>query len=475
MTTWRLPLIGGLVVLVSAGSAAAQQANDPGPLPRPVQAEAQAAAADEDLLGEEALDALVAPIALYPDALLAQIFVAATYPIDIIKADRFIDANAALSDKERNTKAEAEDWDPSIAALVGGFPTVVQKMADEIDWTEQLGDAMLAQTDGVLDAVQRQRSRAVATGYLTSNEAQVVDTEGDAIAIEPADPNVVYVPTYDSSTVYTTPATAAPVVYDSGMSTSSILTTGAIAFGSALLINEIFDDNDDYDYWHGPNHVDWDNGDFYPRRGGNNDINGDVNIDVDRNRVRVGNGDRNAIDRTGAWDPSPAQKADARERIASRDPGSDRAAVSNARLKASDNGARGQLEAANQRRAASGKPAVASSALKPGEGGAARSSAAASRGASSIDRSQLSSGSKARASAAKPRTKSHPTNISRPKSTAAPPRASSSQKSSAFKKSQSGSKARASSSRGSSSAGRGGGGRGGGGGGGGRGGGGRGR
>ena len=249
---YRRWLIASALVAPIAGWAPALP-QDVAPMPRPTEETAAGLAAEDaaavatenadDLLGEQELDDLVAPIALYPDALLAQIFVAATYPLDVMKADRFIDDNKDLSDKERNAKAETEDWDPSLAALVGGFPTVVQKMADEIDWTEELGDAMLAQTDDVLDAVQRQRSRAVATGYLTSNEAQVVETEGDTIAIAPTDPGVVYVPSYDATAAYTTAPTAATVVTEPGFSTGNVLATGAIAFGSALLIDEIFDDD----------------------------------------------------------------------------------------------------------------------------------------------------------------------------------------------------------------------------------------
>ncbi len=249
------------------------------------------------LLAEEELDTLVAPVALYPDSLLTQVLVASTFPLDIIKADRFITAETDLSDKDRAAKAEEQDWDPSVQVLAGGFPTVVQKMATEIDWTEQLGDAMLAQTDDVLDAVQRQRARAAAVGNLETNEAQVVEQTEDSISIAPAEPDVVYVPQYDATTAYTMPFTA-PAVVDTGISTSDVLTTGAIAFGSALLVNEIFDDDDDWDdYWDdGPN-IDWDEGDFNARPGIN--VDGDVNIDrernVDRDRTTVDGGDRDRV------------------------------------------------------------------------------------------------------------------------------------------------------------------------------------
>ena len=148
-------------------------------------------------------------MALYPDSLLTQVLVAATYPLDLVKADRFIADNADLADNDRADQAEQQDWDPSVQVLAGGFPTVVQQMASELDWTEELGDAMLAQTDDVLDAVQRQRARAVAVGNLTTNDAQVVEEADDTISIAPAEPEVVYVPQYDATTAYTTPYTPA--------------------------------------------------------------------------------------------------------------------------------------------------------------------------------------------------------------------------------------------------------------------------
>ena len=222
----RYRVLAGAVTLALAaaiGSPASRAQDADGPLPRPtaegetpaavVTEETAAAAEDADLLlGEAELDELVAPIALYPDSLLTQVLVASTYPLDIVKADRFITANADLSDKDRAAKAEGEDWDPSVQVLAGAFPTVVQKMAADLDWTQDLGDAMLAQSDGVLDAVQRQRARAAAVGNLETNEAQVVEeTDGD-ISIAPAQPDVVYVPQYDATTAYTTPYTQPAVI-----------------------------------------------------------------------------------------------------------------------------------------------------------------------------------------------------------------------------------------------------------------------
>ena len=119
------------------------------------------------ILTEDELDDLVAPIALYPDALLAQIFVASTYPLDVVKAARWTDQNKEMPEADRADAADAQGWDPSVAVLAAGFPQVVGRMADDLDQTELLGDALLTQSDDVLAAVQRQRARADAMGNLT--------------------------------------------------------------------------------------------------------------------------------------------------------------------------------------------------------------------------------------------------------------------------------------------------------------------
>jgi hypothetical protein len=249
---------------------------------------------DDDVLSEDDLDLLVAPVALYPDSLLTQVLVASTYPLDVMKADRFISDNEEMPPADRADAVQEEDWDPSVQSLAGGFPTVINLLASDIDQTQQLGDAMLAQTDDILDAVQRQRARAIAVGSLQSNEAQTVEVEEEAISIAPADPEIIYVPTYDSTAAYSTRSAAETVgtttetVYttDAGYSAGNMLATGAIAFGSALLLNEIFDDDDDYYYdryyGRGSSHMDWDDGNIYPDRKVN--VEGHVNIYNEKNK-----------------------------------------------------------------------------------------------------------------------------------------------------------------------------------------------
>lgn len=231
-------------------------------------------AAEDDFLSAEELDELVAPVALYPDALLAQVLVAATYPLQVVQADRLREASEGLPEEELAAKLEGEDWDPSVLVLLSGFPTVLERMADELDWTKELGDAMLNQDDEVLEAVQRKRAEAKAVGNLATNEAQVVDETDGEIAIEPADPEVVYVPTYDPQTVYTTAPTQAPYVAPrstAGDLVANPVVAGAVAFGAALLVQELFGDDDDDnhdgwdDYWRGPRPIDWNDRDVYAR------------------------------------------------------------------------------------------------------------------------------------------------------------------------------------------------------------------
>ncbi len=150
----------------------------------------------------EQLDQMLAPIALYPDALLAQILMAATYPLEVVKADRWLQdpAHANLQGDRLAAAIEAEAWDPSVKSLVP-FPRILRMMDGELDWTEQLGNAVTAQQGDVMDAIQRLRHQSVAAGTLWSNTEQRVTTERQGIVIEPANPELIYPPVY-SPAVY---------------------------------------------------------------------------------------------------------------------------------------------------------------------------------------------------------------------------------------------------------------------------------
>ena len=178
---------------VTESPAAAPEAEAPAPHP---------AAETSSLFKAEQLDQLLAPIALYPDALLAQILMAATYPLEIVKADRWLQdpAHANLQGDQLAAAIEAEAWDPSVKSLVP-FPRILRMMDGALDWTEELGNAVMAQQGDVMDSIQRLRHQAAAAGTLWSNAEQQVTTERQGIVIEPANPELIYPPVY-SPAVY---------------------------------------------------------------------------------------------------------------------------------------------------------------------------------------------------------------------------------------------------------------------------------
>jgi hypothetical protein len=173
------------------------------PLPR-----AQQPSADARPFKPEELEQIVAPIALYPDPLVAQIFMAATYPLEIIQAARFVKANPNLKDAALNEELKKQNWDDSVKALVR-FPQVLEMMDSQLEWMQKLGDAVLAQQKETMAAIQRLRAKAQGTGNLKSTEQQQVIVEQaeppqqqTIIRIEPANPETIYVPTYNPTVVY---------------------------------------------------------------------------------------------------------------------------------------------------------------------------------------------------------------------------------------------------------------------------------
>jgi hypothetical protein len=152
----------------------------------------------------EQLQQLVAPIALYPDALVAQILAAATYPNQVAQAERWMQQNAYLDENQRTQKVNRQPWDPSVKALTE-VPLVLANMDKNMSWTSALGNAYAARPQDVMDAIQVMRQRAEQAGNLASNPQQTVTDEGNTIAIEPADPDMVYVPQYDPWLAYGAP------------------------------------------------------------------------------------------------------------------------------------------------------------------------------------------------------------------------------------------------------------------------------
>ena len=150
---------------------------------------------------QEELDQLLAPVALYPDALLAQVLSAATYPLEVMQAARFVQRNPGLQGEALGRSVEAQGWEPSVASLAQ-FPSVLTMMNDKLEWTQQLGDAFLGDAEAVMNAVQGLRAKAQAAGTLQSNDQQRVTVEERYIVIEPARPQVVFVPYYNPVVVY---------------------------------------------------------------------------------------------------------------------------------------------------------------------------------------------------------------------------------------------------------------------------------
>ena len=168
----------------------------------PVHTQAPAAApASGAAMSPEQLDALLAPIALYPDQLLAQVLMASTYPLDVVSAARFVKANKGLKGDALDKAVEKETWDPSVQSL-SAFPQVLEMMSEKLEWTQQLGDAYLADQARVLATVQSLRAKAQAAGNLKSNAEQKVVVQEKTIIIEPAKTEVVYVPAYNPTIVY---------------------------------------------------------------------------------------------------------------------------------------------------------------------------------------------------------------------------------------------------------------------------------
>ena len=194
-------LLGSVAALALSGCQTAPQpvAVPPAPPGTPL----GATPGPDDSLPNAQLEQLLAPIALYPDELLAQMLMAATYPLEIVQAQRWLarDGNASLRGEALSQALDAQPWDASVKSLVP-FPDVLNKMADNLDWTQQLGDAVLSQQQETLAAIQSLRQRARDAGTLSSSQQQTVSTSGQAIVIQPAQPEIVYVPVYDPGYVY---------------------------------------------------------------------------------------------------------------------------------------------------------------------------------------------------------------------------------------------------------------------------------
>lgn len=328
-----------LILLCSAGLLAASgvlfvksRATEPvAPAPVAQQpaapAVAQPAPVDAPTYTAAQIDQWVAPIALYPDALLSQILMASTYPANVIQAAQWSKDNPKMEGDAAIQAVASQPWDPSVKSLVA-FPQLMSLMGENPPWVQNLGDAFLAQPKDVMDSVQRLRALAQKTGALQSTPQQTVTTvtkpapaktrateattttasspAPTVIKIESADPQVVYVPTYNPNTVYGTwPNTAYPPTYlppTPGEQFGNSFVNGlgfslGVATTYAIFSNIDWDDDDDWDHHHDG---DWDNHGGYNRNGDNN-----ININVENfNKI---SGQR-LTDANRTWQHNPAYR-----------------------------------------------------------------------------------------------------------------------------------------------------------------------
>jgi hypothetical protein len=226
--SWQRALIGLLVVLMAMPVPVFAQSNIP-------------------VFRQEELDQILAPIALYPDSLLAQVLMAATYPLEVVQADRWVRQNRNLPPEALNDALDRQNWDASVKALVP-FPDVLSMMSQRLEWTQSVGDAFLAQEADVMATVQELRAKAYAAGNLRSSQQQTVSREGTIIVVQPANPQVVYVPVYSPTVVYGRwwyPAYPPVVVYP--YSPGAVIAAGVITFGVGIAVASAW--NHGWGYW----------------------------------------------------------------------------------------------------------------------------------------------------------------------------------------------------------------------------------
>jgi hypothetical protein len=235
---------------------------------------------------QEELDQMLAAIALYPDALLSQLLMASTYPLEVVQADRWVKQNKDLKGDALTAALEKQAWDPSVKSLVN-FPQTLSMMSEKLEWMQSLGDAFLAQQKDVMDAVQRLRKKAHEAGNLKTTKEQVVivEKETQTIVIEPADPKVIYVPAYNPTVVYGVwvyPAYPPYPVYVYPPAYTATAFAVGVAWGYA---------------W---GHCDW--------HGGDVNINNSQNIDINRNIDRDKYAKQQPSGGRGNWQHDPSHR-----------------------------------------------------------------------------------------------------------------------------------------------------------------------
>jgi hypothetical protein len=245
----------------------------------------------------EELDQLLAPIALYPDSVLAQIFMASTYPLEVVQADRWAKQNKSLKGDALTAELEKQPWDPSVKSLIN-FPQVLGMMSEKLDWTQKLGDAFLAQQKDVMNSVQGLRRKAMEAGSLKTTKEQKVVVEQETIIIESPSPQVIYVPTYNPTVVYGTwayPAYPPAYYYPPGYAAGTAL----LSFGAGMAVGAAWGYAWGHNDWHG----------------------GDVDVDVNRNTNINNNINRQNYQRQGQGQGSWQHNPEHRKGVSYRDQG----------------------------------------------------------------------------------------------------------------------------------------------------------
>src|SRR5882724_9969302 len=284
----RVIAIVGLAFIASGASAFAQQAQSQ------VMNTTTSDTEQAPKIPNDQLDSLVAPIALYSDSLLAQTLAASTYPLEVIQLQQWMDQNKNLTGKALADAVTKQPWDPSVQAMAA-FPDVVQRLAGNIQWTTDLGNAFLAQQSDVMDAVQRMRGKAQGKGTLKTSAQQTVQTQAvdggkQVITIQPPNPDVVYVPSYDPAVVYGPPPPAYPYypyTYPGYVPGTALAWGAGIALGAAA-----------WGTWGGGGWG-WNCG------WGHSDVN--VNV----NNKYVNNYNKNVNKQGGAWQHNPQHRGNA--------------------------------------------------------------------------------------------------------------------------------------------------------------------
>jgi len=271
------------------------------------QEQAPAPAKEQKMLAAGELDALVAPIALYPDNLLSQVLMASTFPLEVVHAERWLKANKKLTGDRLEDAVAKQEWDDSIKSLVA-TPSVLEMMSTKLDWTQKLGNAVVGQQPDVMDAIQRLRAKAQANNKLKSTKEQKVTVTQSSgkqiIAIAPTDPNTMYVPYYDPAVVYGSwPYPAYPPYYwpYPGYIAGGIIATG-IAFGAGYALGRWASGG----YWGG--NVNWNNNNITINRPGGGGGNWNRNAHVEHRGGNRGNRQLDFRGRNGQQVLNPGNK-----------------------------------------------------------------------------------------------------------------------------------------------------------------------